>query len=71
MGLMKIERKPGRFGSLQIALTSDQDDCSQKGLRVCQNLFDQIDLSAVFIPVFKLELNPIPNCFVSTEVVES
>jgi hypothetical protein len=29
------------------------------------------DLPPVFVPVFKLELNPIPNCFVSTEVVES
>jgi hypothetical protein len=29
------------------------------------------DLPPVFVPVFKLELNPIPNCFVSTETAES
>ena len=30
-----------------------------------------LDLPPVFVPVFKLELNPILKCFVSTEVVES
>ena len=29
------------------------------------------DLPPVFVPVFKLELNPIVNCFVTNEVVES
>ena len=33
--------------------------------------FNQHDLPPVFVPVFKLELNPILKCFVSTEVVES
>ena len=32
---------------------------------------EQVDLPPVFVPVFKLELNPILKCFVSTEVVES
>jgi hypothetical protein len=31
----------------------------------------QSDLPPVFVPVFKLELNSIPNCFVSTKMVES
>ena len=30
----------------------------------------QVDLPPVFVPVFKLELNPIPNCFLSAEAVE-
>ena len=34
-------------------------------------VFVTVDLPPVFVPVFKLELNPILNCFVSTEVVES
>jgi hypothetical protein len=34
-------------------------------------LSEPLDLPPVFVPVFKLELNPIPNCFVSTEMVES
>ena len=29
------------------------------------------DLPPVFVPVLKLELNPILSCFVTTEVVES
>jgi hypothetical protein len=29
------------------------------------------DLPPVFVPVFKLELNPVPGCFVSAKAVES
>ncbi len=37
----------------------------------CMKPQTETDLPPVFVPVFKLELNPILNCFVSTEVVES
>jgi hypothetical protein len=30
-----------------------------------------VDLPPVFVPVFKLELNPILNYFVSAEAIES
>ena len=32
---------------------------------------ESLDLLPVFVPVFKLELNPIVKCFVSTEMAES
>jgi len=48
-------------------LNQEQIVSMQQNLRAAM----YIDLPPVFVPVFKLELNPILKCFVSTEVVES
>jgi hypothetical protein len=50
-------------GSIPVFLSSS--------VQLFGSLISLIDLPPVFVPVFKLELNPIPKCFVSTEAVES
>ena len=51
-------------------------DQNGRRTRACENgwpgsMSRIADLPGVFVPVFELELNPIPICFVSTEAAAS
>ena len=51
-------------------------DQNGRRTRACENgwpgsMSRIADLPGVFVPVFELELNPIPICLVSTDVIES